>query len=509
MFPTRTLVPASTSISSCPDLRKTGAQADGAITGTSRGIRRSDGTSRWSWWACEMRTASRSSTVSAGGDGAIRMMYAMRSRRTGSVSTRVPSSSTSDGGMADVRDSVAELTCGASQVLRGRCGHASRMSRSPYRRIRSRNAVSSPHIGPTCRRGALGTPSASRSSVRDDDPELAVGVAQVELDGGDRHEQRLGDVAVARPGGRQPGDPALAGGERAGAGGQPAARPSAGGAQLGERLVLQVGGAAAMGEVDREAQRIAGLDRPAGAPQGGAGRRMGPGALERCPLGFDGEHGAVLRARRCTAVGAPLYYADARAPNQGPPVRPAGGRDRRARRDRRAARGPGASRSCASCSPTRDRPVDRGELIAVVWPERPPRDPAGRPAADPLAAPARARAGDDRGARPAPARAARARLAGRRAGGAGAGGQLAGRARPTRLAGTRERRLELLAPGFLPHHDEEWARAAPPAGGGARARGARVGRARGARGRASWAPPSGRRASWSRARATARAATGC
>src|SRR5262245_19566167 len=25
----------------------------------------------------------------------------------------------------------------------------------------------------------------------------------------------------------------------------------------------------------------------------------------------------------------------------------------------------------------RDRPVDRGELIAVVWPERPPRDPQG------------------------------------------------------------------------------------------------------------------------------------
>ena len=63
------------------------------MIGTSSGILRSDGTSRWSWCACEMSTASRFSTVSGGGNGAIRRMYAMRSRSIGSVSTRVPSSS--------------------------------------------------------------------------------------------------------------------------------------------------------------------------------------------------------------------------------------------------------------------------------------------------------------------------------------------------------------------------------------------------------------------------------
>ena len=102
------------------------------------------------------------------------------------------------------------------------------------------------------------------------------------------------------------------------------------------------------------------------------------------------------------------------------------------------------------------RRADRGRVAGELAAR-----PAGRPAADPLPAPARARAGGHRGARPAPARAPRARLAGSRAGRAGRSrtpaATLPGR-RGRRRSSTRARRSTCSGPGFLPHHDEEWAR---------------------------------------------------
>jgi DNA-binding SARP family transcriptional activator len=96
----------------------------------------------------------------------------------------------------------------------------------------------------------------------------------------------------------------------------------------------------------------------------------------------------------------------------------------------------------------RERPVDRGELIGVVWPERPPRDPQGalrpilsrlRRALEPATIEGRDRL---RLALPEPVwvdveEAAAALAQGRREGAQAA--------------------VDLLAPGFLPHHDEEWA----------------------------------------------------
>ena len=94
----------------------------------------------------------------------------------------------------------------------------------------------------------------------------------------------------------------------------------------------------------------------------------------------------------------------------------------------------------------RDRPIDRGKLIAVVWPERPPRDPQGalRPILSRLRrtlAPATIEGRDRlRLELPEPVwldvEQAEAALADGRA----------------------QAAFDLLAPGFLPHHDEEWAR---------------------------------------------------
>ena len=102
----------------------------------------------------------------------------------------------------------------------------------------------------------------------------------------------------------------------------------------------------------------------------------------------------------------------------------------------------------------RDRAVDRGELIGVVWPERPPRDPQGalRPILSRLRralAPATIEGRDRlRLALPEPVwldveQAAAALQDARRL----------GQREPAQAA------LDLLAPGFLPHHDEEWAQA--------------------------------------------------
>src|SRR5262245_12049773 len=104
----------------------------------------------------------------------------------------------------------------------------------------------------------------------------------------------------------------------------------------------------------------------------------------------------------------------------------------------------------------RDRALDRGELISVVWPERAPRDPQGalRPILSRLRralAPATIDGRDRlRLALPEPVwvdveQAAAALEQARRVGGSEA-------REPAQMA------VDLLAPGFLPHHDEEWAR---------------------------------------------------
>ena len=104
----------------------------------------------------------------------------------------------------------------------------------------------------------------------------------------------------------------------------------------------------------------------------------------------------------------------------------------------------------------RDRPVDRGELIAVVWPDRAPRDPqaALRPILSRLRraiAPATIEGRERlRLALPEPVwldvdQAAHELEQARRLAGAGSWEHARAAA-------------ELLAPGFLPHHDEDWAR---------------------------------------------------
>jgi hypothetical protein len=61
-----------------------------------------------------------------------------------------------------------------------------------------------------------------------------------------------------------------------------AARPCAGRAKLGERLPLERGRAAAVGHVDRNAQRVARLDWAPRTPQRGAERTVRTCALDRC-----------------------------------------------------------------------------------------------------------------------------------------------------------------------------------------------------------------------------------
>src|SRR4051812_41160794 len=110
----------------------------------------------------------------------------------------------------------------------------------------------------------------------------------MEFDGLRRDEERLGDVAVRLPLGRERADAALARRERRGTAERFGARPRARRVQLlpdalGERLRL-----AERGELEREAQRLARLGRPSGAALRSSerGERLGmleagDGALER------------------------------------------------------------------------------------------------------------------------------------------------------------------------------------------------------------------------------------
>jgi hypothetical protein len=77
----------------------------------------------------------------------------------------------------------------------------------------------------------------------------------------------LGDVAVGLPLGREPGHPALAGGQRFHAGAADASRACPGRRQLVGGLPAERCGAQADGEVEPLAQRLAGLGAVVGRPR--------------------------------------------------------------------------------------------------------------------------------------------------------------------------------------------------------------------------------------------------
>jgi DNA-binding SARP family transcriptional activator/tetratricopeptide (TPR) repeat protein len=177
-------------------------------------------------------------------------------------------------------------------------------------------------------------------------------------------------------------------------------------------------------------------------------------------MGFEVEHGhfyepAVAQplARRCTT---PMPEPRSRIRLCGPLAVEIDGRDATAE----LPAGQPESLLCFLLA-NAGRPVDRGELIGVVWPERPPRDPqaALRPILSRLRralAPATIDGRDRlRLALPEPVwldveQAANELEEARRLGGAGSWTAAREHARAA---------AELLAPGFLPHHDEEWVRA--------------------------------------------------
>src|SRR5262245_42630319 len=136
-----------------------------------------------------------------------------------------------------------------------------------------------------------------------DDAELAVAVAQVVLDGGERQVQRVGDLAVLVAGGGELGDAALAGRERAEAAHEPPARPGPGRAELAQRVLLERRGAAAMREVERATQRLPGLDLVAGVPEGDA--LLGERARELEPGGGAFQDGDGLTQQLEVVVGDP------------------------------------------------------------------------------------------------------------------------------------------------------------------------------------------------------------
>src|SRR5919202_798845 len=98
------------------------------------------------------------------------------------------------------------------------------------------------------------------------DPELAVDVAQVDLDGLRRHEQRLRDVLVRHVLGSHLGDAALARRQRLGAGEDELARPRAGRGELGLRVVDERLRAGADGEIEPLAEELPRLGALVRAP---------------------------------------------------------------------------------------------------------------------------------------------------------------------------------------------------------------------------------------------------
>src|SRR5262245_1433673 len=102
------------------------------------------------------------------------------------------------------------------------------------------------------------------------DAELLVGVLEVPLDRLHGHEQGFGDLSVRHSLGRQPGDLALARGQRLEAlHGRPA-WPGAGRGGLAHGASRQLSRAKALGEVEPAPQRVTRVATASRAPQGGA-----------------------------------------------------------------------------------------------------------------------------------------------------------------------------------------------------------------------------------------------
>ena len=110
------------------------------------------------------------------------------------------------------------------------------------------------------------------------------------LDGREGDDERVRDLAVLAAGGREIGDPALARRERGCAGHAPPAGPGAGGTQLAERTLLERRGAAAVGEVDGDPERLAGLEPAARAEELAAELGVGARSFEQPDVVHAREH---------------------------------------------------------------------------------------------------------------------------------------------------------------------------------------------------------------------------
>ena len=112
--------------------------------------------------------------------------------------------------------------------------------------------------------------SRSRSFPRESTSSLRKLCPEMPLDGLDRHDELVGDLAVREAARGQQGHLALALGERVDAGDGRAPRAGAGGLGFVLRARHERVRAAALCEVEAEAQRLAGVAATSGAAQGRA-----------------------------------------------------------------------------------------------------------------------------------------------------------------------------------------------------------------------------------------------
>ena len=119
--------------------------------------------------------------------------------------------------------------------------------------------------------------SAPGRSLARADAELAVGGGEVLLDGLVAHVERLGDLPVRASRRGERGDPPFVGGERVDSAELRPARPRAGDQQLGPGALGERRGVAADREIERLAERLAGVDDAAAVTERDAevGERAG------------------------------------------------------------------------------------------------------------------------------------------------------------------------------------------------------------------------------------------